>query len=98
MAVASELVELGSGEEPTMGCVELMREAVMSLTFTGNSLSEVRGRLSILVSGGLASGAGRLSEHWMARRGRELAVAFYRPGMGMWSATLVEMCISMTIT
>ena len=40
MAVASELVELGSGEEPTMGCVELMREAAMCLTFTGNSSSE----------------------------------------------------------
>ena len=42
------------------------------------------------MSGGLASGAGKLSEHWMARRGRELGVAFYRPGMGMRSASAAE--------
>ena len=63
----------------------------MGLTFTGNSSSErARGRLLVLVSGGLASGAGKLSEHWMARRGRELGVAFYRPGMGMRLASAAE--------
>ena len=44
-----------------------------------------RGRLLVLESGGLASGAGNLGdgEDWVARRGRELGAAFYRPGRGM---------------
>ena len=44
-----------------------------------------RGWLRVLESGGLASRAGILGdgEDWVARRGRELGAAFYRPGRGM---------------
>ena len=67
-----------------MAWMELRVDRLLGVSTSQGSTRE-RGRLLVLESGGLASRVGIFGdcEDWVARRGRELGAAFYRPGRGM---------------
>jgi len=67
-----------------MAWMELRVDRLLGVSPSQGSTRE-RGWLRVLESSGLASRAGILGdgEDWVARRGRELGAAFYRPGRGM---------------